>query len=91
MLTHCIAQLDDIYAVSPSADIYKERLLTTLSTGQVLQALVSTFLTTLLTRLVLQALFFPQLDYCSVMWSGATQRDLGQIAIGSKQGSTAGP
>lgn len=26
MLTRCIAQLDHIYAVSPSPDIYKERL-----------------------------------------------------------------
>ena len=50
--------------------------LTTLSTRPVLQALVSTFLTTLSTRQVLQALVLSHLDYCSVVWSGATKRDL---------------
>uniref|UniRef100_A0A4W5RYX9 Reverse transcriptase domain-containing protein n=1 Tax=Hucho hucho TaxID=62062 RepID=A0A4W5RYX9_9TELE len=45
MLTRCIAQLDDIYAVSPSPDIYKERLtlqaeFDTLLTDQVTEMLV---------------------------------------------------
>ena len=48
----------------------------------------STFLTALSTRQVLQALVLSHLDYCSVVWSGATKRD---FAIGSEQGSTAGP
>jgi hypothetical protein len=48
----------------------------------------STFLTTLSTRQVLQALVLSHLDYCSVVWSGATKR---KIAIASEQGSTAGP
>jgi hypothetical protein len=52
--------------------------LTTLSTRQVLQALVSTFLATLLTRQVQQALVLSHLDYCSVVWSGVTKRDLGK-------------
>jgi hypothetical protein len=43
----------------------------------------STFLTALSTRQVLQALVLLHLDYCSVVWSGATS--------GSEQGSTAGP
>jgi hypothetical protein len=38
--------------------------------------LCSAFLTTLSTRLVLQALVLWHLDYCSVVWSGATKRDL---------------
>ena len=50
--------------------------LTTLSTRQVLQALVSTFFTTLSTRQVLQALVLSHMDYCSVIWSGATKEDL---------------
>ena len=36
----------------------------------------SAFLTTLSTRQVLQALVLSHLDYCSIMWSGATKRDL---------------
>ena len=41
----------------------------------------SAFLTTLSTRQVLQALFLLHLDYCSVMWSGATKRDLGKLQL----------
>ena len=37
----------------------------------------SAFLTTLSTRQVLQALVLSHLDYCSVVWSGATKKDLG--------------
>ena len=48
----------------------------------------SAFLTTLSTRQVLQALVLSHLDYCSVVWSGATKKDSG---ISSEQGSTAGP
>ena len=40
------------------------------------------------TRQVLQALVLPHFDYCSVVWSGATKRE---IEIGSEKGSTAGP
>ena len=38
-------------------------------------------LTTLSTRQVLQALVLSHLDYCSVMWSGATKRDLGKLQL----------
>jgi hypothetical protein len=38
----------------------------------------SAFLTTLSTRQVLQGLFLSHLDYCAVVWSGATKRDLGK-------------
>ena len=55
--------------------------LPTLSTRQVLQVLVSTFLTTLSTRQVLQALVLSHLDYCSVLWSGATKKDLGKLQL----------
>ena len=51
----------------------------------------SAFLTTLSTRQVLQALVLSHLDYCSVVWSGATKKGLRKIAIGPEQGSTAGP
>ena len=44
----------------------------------------SAFLITLSTRQVLQALVLSHLDYCSVVWSGATKKD-------SEQVSTAGP
>ena len=50
--------------------------LTALSTRQVLQALVSIFLTTLNNTLVLS-----HLDYCSVVWSGATKKDLGKLQL----------
>ena len=39
----------------------------------------SAFLTTLSTRQVLQALVLSQLDYCSVLWSDATKKDLGKL------------
>jgi hypothetical protein len=55
--------------------------LTALSTRPVLQALVSTFFTTLSTRKVLQALVLSHLDYCSVMWSSATIKDLGKLQL----------
>ena len=51
----------------------------------------SAFLTTLSTRQVLQALVLSHLDYCSVVWSGATKKRFRKIAISSEQGSTAGP
>ena len=38
----------------------------------------SSFLTVLSTK---QALVFSRLDYCSVMWSGATKRDLGKLQL----------
>ena len=41
----------------------------------------SAFLTTLSTRQVLQALVLMHLDYCSVVWSGATKRDLGKLQL----------
>jgi hypothetical protein len=41
----------------------------------------STFLTALSTRQVLQALVLSHLDYCSVVWSGATKRDLGKLQL----------
>ena len=41
----------------------------------------SVFLTTLLTRQVQQALVLLHLDYCPVVWSGATKRDLGKIQL----------
>jgi hypothetical protein len=46
----------------------------------------SAFLTTLSTRQVVQALVLSHLDYCSVMWSGATKKEKGlrKIAIGSE-------
>ena len=47
-----------------------------------------TFLTALSTRQVLQALVLSHLDYCSVVWSGATKKE--KIAIGPEQGSTSG-
>ena len=55
--------------------------LTALSMRQVLQALVSTFLTTLSTRQVLQALVLSHLDYCSVVWSGDTKRNLRKLQL----------
>ena len=42
---------------------------------------LSTFLTALSTRQVLQALVLSHLDYCSVVWSGATKRDLGKLQL----------
>ena len=51
----------------------------------------SAFLTTLSTRQVLQALVLLHLDYCSVVWSGATKKGHRKIAIGSEQGSMASP
>jgi hypothetical protein len=41
----------------------------------------STFLTALSARQVLQALVLSHLDYCSVVWSGATNRDLGKLQL----------
>jgi hypothetical protein len=41
----------------------------------------STFLTALSTRQVLQALVLLHLDYCSVVWSGATKRNLGKLQL----------
>ena len=41
----------------------------------------SAFLTTLSTGQVLQALVLSHLDYCSVVWSGATKRDLGPLQL----------
>ena len=41
----------------------------------------STFLTTLSTRQVLQARVLSHLDYCSVLWSVATKRDLGKLQL----------
>ena len=41
----------------------------------------SAFLTTLSTRQVLQAIVLSHLDYCSVVWSGATKRDLGKLQL----------
>jgi hypothetical protein len=41
--------------------------------------LCSTFLTALSTRQVLQPLVLLHLDCCSVMWSGATKRDIGNL------------
>ena len=38
-------------------------------------------LTTLSTRQVLQALVLSHLDYCSVVWSSATKRDLGKLQL----------
>ena len=40
----------------------------------------SAFLATL-SRQVLQALVLSHLDYCSVVWSGATKRDLGKLQL----------
>jgi hypothetical protein len=51
----------------------------------------STFLTVLSTRQLLQALVLSHLDYCSVVWSGATKKGLRKMPIGSEQGSTASP
>ena len=48
----------------------------------------SAFLTTLSTRQVLQALVLLHLDYCSAVCHKKGHR---KIAIGSEQGSTAGP
>jgi hypothetical protein len=39
----------------------------------------SAFLATLSTRQILQALVLSHLDYCSVVWSGATKKDLGKL------------
>ena len=39
------------------------------------------FFLTLSTRHVLQALVLPHLDYCSVVWSGATKRDLVKLQL----------
>ena len=50
----------------------------------------SALLTSLSTKQVLQALVLSHLDYCSVVWSGATKKDR-KIVIGSEQGSMAGP
>jgi hypothetical protein len=41
----------------------------------------SALLTTLSTRQVLQALVLSHLDYCSVVWSVATKRDLGKLQL----------
>jgi hypothetical protein len=41
----------------------------------------SAFLTTLSTRQVLQALVLSHLDYCSVVWSGATKKDFGKLQL----------
>ena len=41
----------------------------------------SAFLTTLSTRQVLQALVLSHLDYCSVVWSGTTKKDLGKLQL----------
>lgn len=41
----------------------------------------SACLTTLSTRQVLQALVLSHLDYCSVVWSGATKKDLGKMQL----------
>ena len=41
----------------------------------------SPLLTALSTRQVLQALVLSHLDYCSVVWSGATKRDLGKLQL----------
>ena len=41
----------------------------------------SNFLTALSTRQVLQALVLLHLDYCSVVWSGATKNDLGKLQL----------
>jgi hypothetical protein len=41
----------------------------------------SAYLTALSTRQVLQALVLSHLDYCSIVWSGATKRDLWKIGI----------
>ena len=38
-------------------------------------------LITLSTRQVLQALVLSHMDYCSVMWSGATKKDLGKVQL----------
>ena len=51
----------------------------------------STFFTARSTMQVLQALVLSHLNWCSVVWSGATKKGLRKIAIGSEQGSTAGP
>jgi hypothetical protein len=40
----------------------------------------SAFLTTLSTTHVLQALVLSHIDYCSVVWSGATKNDFLQLA-----------
>ena len=45
----------------------------------------SAFLTTLSTRQVLQALVLSDLDYCSVVWSGATKRDLRKLQLGQNR------
>ena len=41
----------------------------------------SAFLITLSTRQVLQGLVLSHLDYCSVVWSGATKKDLGILQL----------
>ena len=41
----------------------------------------SAFLTILSTRQILEALVLSHLEYCSVVWSGATKRDLGKLQL----------
>ena len=43
--------------------------------------LCSTSLTALSTRQVLQALVWLHLNFCSVVWSGTTKRDLGKLPL----------
>ena len=50
----------------------------------------SIFLTTLSTRQVLQALVLSYLDYCSVMWSGATKRDLEKFQLAQNRAACLG-
>ena len=45
------------------------------------QFTVHNFLTTPSTRQVLQTLVLSHLDYCSIMWSGATKKDLGKLQL----------
>ena len=45
----------------------------------------SAFLTILSTRQGLQALVLSHLDYCSVVWSGATKRDLRKVQLPQKR------
>jgi hypothetical protein len=45
----------------------------------------SSFLTTLSTRQVLQALVLSHLNYCSVVWSGATKKELGKLQLAQKR------
>jgi hypothetical protein len=50
----------------------------------------SIFLTTLSTRQILQALVLSHVDYCSVMWPGATKRDLGKFKLASNRAARLG-